>query len=95
MQENPGIVVCYIDYAYGNDGTFSRLIEYKNAIRNRVPFVVNIMTSFIMKLKEFNLVHSMESITTAGFCLGGHMAGMLGRWLGSHYKEPIRMVLGK
>lgn len=95
VQENPGQVVCYIDYAYGNDGTIARLMEYNNAIRHRIPYVLNVITTFVIKLKEFNLIHSMESITAAGFCLGGHMAGMFGRWLGSHYKEPTRMVLGK
>lgn len=95
VQENPEHVVCYVDYAYGNDGTFARLVEYNNAIRQRIPYVINVLTNFVIKLKEFNLIHSMESITAAGFCLGGHMAGMFGRWIGSHYKEPIRMVLGK
>lgn len=115
VSENPGLVMCYIDYACGNDGTLARLIEYNNAIRQRVPYVLNVMVDFIIKLKEFNLIRSMESITAAGFCLGkiriniklpsnkiinysikgGHMAGMFGRLLGSHYKEPIRMVLGK
>lgn len=95
VQENPGQVVCFVDYSYGKDGTFARILEYENAIRRRVPYVINVMTNFVIQLKKFNLIHSMESITAAGFCLGGHMAGIFGRWLGSHYKEPIRMVLGK
>lgn len=62
--------MCYIDYAYGDDGTLARLMEYNNAIRQRVPYVLNVMVNFIIKLKEFNLIRSMESITAAGFCLG-------------------------
>lgn len=97
VQENEDIrlVVCYIDYAYGNDGPVGRLGEYKNAIRYRAQFVVDLVSVFVKKLTELKIIQSMDSITASGYCLGGHMAGMFGRILNKKHKNKIRMVLGK
>lgn len=66
QEADPGQVVCYADYAYGSDATIAQMLEYYNGIRQRVPYVINIMTKFITKLKEFNFITSADQITTSG-----------------------------
>lgn len=65
-EAEPGQVVCYADYAYGSDATIVQMIEYFNGIHQRVPYVIRIMTKFIAKLKEFNLIKSADQIVTSG-----------------------------
>lgn len=69
------MVYCFVDYAYGNDGPVGRFVEYKNAIRYRVQFVVDLLSVFVNKLTKLKIIESMESITASGYCIGGHMAG--------------------
>lgn len=95
QESEPGQIVCYIDYANGNGEHITKEIEYHNTITNRVPYVAGALKKFIAKLKEFNYIESADQITVAGFSLGGHLAGMLGRNLHTLFKKSIRMVLGK
>lgn len=70
QESDPGQVVCFVDYAYGDTNKIALMIEYFNGIRHRIPYVMDVMTKFVAKLKEFNLVQSMDQIASSGFCLG-------------------------
>nr|ACF95831.1 secreted lipase-like protein 1 [Mayetiola destructor] len=88
-----GQVVCFCDYLFGIDGDYAQYIQYYDGIKLRVPYVIETLTNFIGRLKKFALIKSANQITAAGFCLGGHMAGMLGRDVEYLFGEKIRMVL--
>lgn len=66
-EADPGQVVCFVDYAYGSDATIVQMIEYYNGIRERIPYVISIMTEFMAKLKEFNLIQTADQITASGY----------------------------
>lgn len=67
---------------------------YWKTIKNRIPFVANVVVDFLMTLRDKNYINSYDQVKITGFSLGSHFAGHIGRILYERTDEKVAMILG-
>ncbi|XP_031628312.1 phospholipase A1 member A-like [Contarinia nasturtii] len=81
---------CTVSYAFLSGHELFKYAQYFPAINNRIPRVIEMMTTFIENIvdsNEFSI--KLSSIYLTGFCLGGHIAGMIGQGLKNVYRGEM------
>ncbi|XP_031628597.1 phospholipase A1-like [Contarinia nasturtii] len=83
-----GATACTISYDFlGDVNELLKFSQYFWSLDKRIPRVVEMASSFIQNIvdsKHFKI--TLSSVYLTGFCLGGHVAGMVGNKLREIYK---------
>lgn len=83
---NTNATACTVSYAFLSGKVLFKFAHYFSALNNRVPRVVEMATTFIRNIvnsNEFNI--TLSSVYLSGFCLGAHIAGMVGQEMKESY----------
>lgn len=71
--------VCTVSYEFLGGNRILKYSKYFTSIENRIPRVVEMMSTFIKNIvdsSEFRI--KLSSVYLSGYSLGGHIAGMIG-----------------
>lgn len=81
---------CIVSYEFLSGSTISKDLQYFNSLKNRIPKVVEMMTTFIQNIVDsLDFKINLSTVYLTGYSLGGHLAGMVGRSLKEIYNGDM------